>query len=153
MKRDVGKIEHNLFIKLVGPDGEIKEDRVYHNIITDVGRVAAMEQIVGADSGGAQPAKFNYVGIGEGTTSEVVGDTDIESEIGTRIQDTDPDYPSTGTGEIVATFPPGNGTGAITECGLLNHVSAGTLLARKTFSVINKAVGDYLIIVWQVSLT
>jgi hypothetical protein len=52
----------------------------------------------------------------------------------------------------VATFPAGTGTGAITEAGILNAASAGILLCRTTFSVINKGAADTLGITWTVTV-
>jgi len=144
-------INHNLYIKLIGPDGKIKERREYHNLIVSAGKNAAVKQILGDTSGGAQPAKFNYVGIGTGTTAEASGDTALQAEIGTRQQQTSPTFPATGQGQVVISFAAGNGTGAITEAGLFNASSGGTMLARKTFAVINKGASDVLQITWQVT--
>ena len=52
----------------------------------------------------------------------------------------------------VATFPAGTGTGAITEAGILNASSSGTLLCRTVFSVINKGAADTLGITWTVTV-
>jgi hypothetical protein len=52
----------------------------------------------------------------------------------------------------VATFPAGTGTGAVTEAGLFNASSAGTLLCRTVFSVINKGAADTLGITWTVTV-
>jgi hypothetical protein len=52
----------------------------------------------------------------------------------------------------VATFPPGTGTGAVTEAGILDNSTGGTLLCRTTFGVINKAAADTLGITWTVTV-
>lgn len=147
------KMRTNLLIKLVDKDGKIKEERLFKNLIVTAGKNSAIKQVLGDTSGGGQPAKFNYVGIGTGATTEVAGDTALQTEIGTRQQDTSPDFPSTGRGDVIVTFAAGNGTGAIVEAGLLNASSAGTLLARKTFSTINKGASDSLQITWQITLS
>ena len=48
------------------------------------------------------------------------------------------------TSQVVGTFAAGNGTGAITEVGLLTASSGGTLISRKVFSAINKGADDSL---------
>ena len=53
----------------------------------------------------------------------------------------------------VASFGAGTGTGAITEAGLLNASSSGTLLCRTVFSVINKGANDTLGITWTVTIS
>jgi len=50
------------------------------------------------------------------------------------------------------TFGAGVGTGAVTEAGIFNASSAGTMLCRTTFSVINKAAADTLGITWTVTV-
>lgn len=146
------KLKGRLLIQLFDKDGKIKEERDIDNLIVTAGKNTAIQQLLGAASGGAQPAKFNYVGIGTGTTAEASGDTELPTEIGTRQQDTSPDFPSTGRGDIIVSFGVGNGTGAITEAGLFNASTGGNMLARKTFAVINKGASDVLQITWQVTL-
>ena len=42
----------------------------------------------------------------------------------------------------------GTGTGAVTEAGILNASSSGTLLCRTEFSVVNKGSADSMTITW-----
>lgn len=56
------------------------------------------------------------------------------------------------TVQYVATFPAGTGTGAITEAGIFNALTAGTMLCRTVFAVINKGSLDTLVITWKVSV-
>jgi hypothetical protein len=55
--------------------------------------------------------------------------------------------------EYVATFAAGTGTGAITEAGILNAGSAGDLLCRTVFSVVNKGASDSMTITWTVTVS
>jgi hypothetical protein len=52
----------------------------------------------------------------------------------------------------VATFPAGTGTGAVTEAGLFNDGTAGDMLCRTVFSVINKGAADTLGVTWTVTV-
>jgi hypothetical protein len=54
--------------------------------------------------------------------------------------------------QYVATFLPGTGTGAVTEAGLFNDASAGTMLCRTVFPVINKGAADTLTVTWKVTI-
>ena len=54
---------------------------------------------------------------------------------------------------FLATFPAGTGTGAITEAGLFNQSSAGDMLCRTVFPVVNKSENDSMSISWQVSVS
>tara|TARA_R100000935_G_C2824295_1_gene161455 strand:+ start:1019 stop:1444 length:426 start_codon:yes stop_codon:yes gene_type:complete len=52
-----------------------------------------------------------------------------------------------------ATFGAGEGTGAITEAALLNASSAGTMLCRTVFAVVNKGSQDSMTITWSVTVS
>lgn len=51
-----------------------------------------------------------------------------------------------------ATWQDGDGNGALTEVGLFNDVSAGTMLARTIFDVVNKGDGDVMTIIWTITV-
>ena len=53
----------------------------------------------------------------------------------------------------VATFGAGTGTGAVTEAGILNASSSGTLLCRTEFSVVNKGSSDSMTVTWTVTVS
>jgi hypothetical protein len=54
---------------------------------------------------------------------------------------------------LTATFAAGIATGAITEAGVLNAPSAGTMLDRVVFAVINKGADDTLTATFQFTLS
>jgi hypothetical protein len=63
---------------------------------------------------------------------------------------------TTVTGNVVnyiASFPAGTGTGAITEAGLFNASTAGTMFCRTTFAVVNKGASDSMTITWSVTVS
>jgi hypothetical protein len=53
----------------------------------------------------------------------------------------------------VASFPAGTGTGAVTEAGIFNASSAGTMLCRTVFGVVNKGVDDAMSITWAITVS
>ena len=46
-----------------------------------------------------------------------------------------------------------SGTGAITEAGIFNASSSGTMLCRTVFSVVNKGASDSMTITWTVTVS
>ena len=60
---------------------------------------------------------------------------------------------STNTVVYIATFAAGTGTGAVTEAGILNASSSGTLLCRTEFSVVNKGSADSMTITWTITVS
>ena len=54
--------------------------------------------------------------------------------------------------EYVTTSGAGVATGAVTEAGIFNASSSGTMLCRTVFAVVNKGSGDTLQVTWTVTL-
>ncbi|OUW93090.1 MAG: hypothetical protein CBD88_07555 [Flavobacteriales bacterium TMED228] len=96
-------------------------------------------------------AAMSHMAIGTGSTSPAAGDTTLGTETArvaltsTTVTNADVAY--------VASFGAGTGTGAITEAGLFNSSSAGTLFCRTTFSVVNKGADDSMTITWTVTVS
>lgn len=127
--------------------GAIKATRgPFHNLITNAGKNAGIQRII---DGTSTPAIFNYVGIGTNATAENAADTALGTECAgsTRQQDTDatPDPPSpTGQQQLIVTFAAGNCTATVTEIGVFNASTTGTMLNHKTFGGIVKGASDAL---------
>ena len=103
----------------------------------------------------ATATAMTHMAVGTGTTAAAAGQTALVTE-NARVALTSTTIVTTNvTGDAVqyvATFIPGTGTAAITEAGIFNAASAGTMLARVAFSVINKGALDTLTITWKVTV-
>lgn len=102
---------------------------------------------------------FDYIAVGTGTTTATATDTQLETEetqngltraTGTGTQVTT--SVANDTSQLLKSFSV-TGSVAVTEAGVFNASSAGTLLCRQTFSAINVANGDTLQITWKVQVT
>ena len=95
---------------------------------------------------------FKYHDSGIGTTAEASGDTGIETSdgesraTGTQTESAANAYRSVGTISYTTTK-------AITEHGLFNDPSAGTLMDRSVFSAINVVNGDSIQFTYTLTLT
>lgn len=95
---------------------------------------------------------YKYHDSGVGTTAAVVGDTDIETTdgesrvAGTQVEASANVYRSVGT--IAYTT-----TKAITEHGLFNAATVGTLMDRHVFSAINVENGDSIQFTYELTCT
>lgn len=88
------------------------------------------------------PAGMGYIAVGTGTTAAEATQTALVTELVRQAATFT--KPSTKQFQLTTTLAAGVGTGAITEAGVFNASSAGTMLDRVVFSVINKASGDSL---------
>lgn len=135
-----------LRIVVTDKDGNIKEERELTNLVVTVGKNFVASRMVGIASN-----VMSHMAIGAGTTAAAAPDTALGSELG-RV----PLGSGTATTNVVtysATFPAGTGTGAITEAGILNASSAGTLLCRTVFGVVTKSATDALSINWNITIS
>lgn len=96
---------------------------------------------------------MSHMAVGTGTTTAVAANTTLETELsGSRTALTSTTVSSNDV-IYVATFGPGVGTGAVTEAGIFNASSGGTMLCRTVFAVINKAASDSMTITWTVTVS
>lgn len=136
------KITGRVKIELFGPDGKLKELRVIENLVVTVGLNHIADQM--SDSG---EGAMSHMAIGTGTTAAAAGDTTLETELDRNALTTKTQ--ATNTVTYIGDWAAGDGTGAITEAGILNAAAAGTLLTRIVFAVINKLANDVLRITWE----
>ena len=148
--KDCAARKGRLQIELFGPDGKVKETRDISNLMTNVGEAHIADQLASTPGEDA----MSHMAIGTGTTAPTSANTTLENEIdrnaltsrtqGAGGDDNDVIY--------VGDWAAGDGTDAITEAGIFNSSAAGTMLARSTFSVINKGASDTLKITWTVTI-
>lgn len=124
------------------------EEQVIENLIVTAGKNHIADLI--ANEGGT--VSCGYVGVGSGTTAPVVGDTDLETPIGSRhAVTTDTRNNNVAKFSTFFTFAENNGTW--NECGLFWDASAGDMLARALFSPsITKDTARTVTIDWDITV-
>lgn len=142
------KLKGRVEITLTGPDGKVKQHEVRDNLVVTVGKTYLAAWLAAA----SQADYFmSWIGIGEGTTSPLVSDTDLEDPLPTRLQASLGSSSNQRTATV--TFGAGVDTGAVTEAGLFSEEVAGTLFSRVVFGVYNKEAGDSLSFIWTISFS
>lgn len=134
-----------LQIKLYGPDGQLKQEQNVPNLVVTTGRGYIAGRMVGT------PTAMSHMAIGSGTVAPAVGDTTLGTELG-RVSLTS-SVAAAAVVTYIASFGAGVGTGAVTEAGLFNAGSAGTMLCRTTYAVVNKGADDSLSITWTITVS
>lgn len=96
---------------------------------------------------------MSHMAIGTGSTAAAASDSALGSE-SARVALTSTTV-SSNTITYVATFPANtpSSAAAITEAGLLNASSSGTMLCRTVFDVVNKGTADSMTITWTVTVS
>lgn len=134
-------------IVLRGPDGQVKETRKVKNLVVATGLT-----FIASRMGGTSASVMSHMALGSGTTAAAANQTDLVSILGSR-EALDSTTPSSNTIVYVASFEAGDATGAVTEAGIFNAASSGTMLCRTVFSVVNKAADDTMQVTWTITLT
>jgi hypothetical protein len=125
--------------RLTKPDGSVIV-RVKDNLIVNAG-FSFIAQSVGLSTG--RPGVMSHIAVGTGTTAAAAANTTLVTEL-TRKAATFSHTAGTKVFQFEAIFNAGEATGAITEAGVFNAASAGTMLDRVVFAVINKGADDTL---------
>ena len=148
MVNDSIKITGDVKIDIIGADGAVKDSREIKNLVVTTGKTFIASRMVGTSA-----TVMGWMELGTGTTAAAVGDTALQTAIsGSRVALTS-GTSATNVVTYVASFPAGTGTGAVTEAGVFNASSAGTMLCRTVFSVVNKGAADAMSITWTITVS
>jgi hypothetical protein len=128
--------------------GQIVKEFQVPNLVVTSGKNHIAAKIAATTN---SPVAMTHMAIGTGTSTPGASDTALGTQTG-RVS-LSGSVVSTNTITYTATFPAGTGDGAITEAGVFNASSGGTMLCRTTFPVVNKASGDTIAITWVVTVS
>ena len=141
------KLRGDVAIVLKDKDGKVKDSRVIHNLVVNSGLTFICSRM-----GGTSAGVMSHMALGSGTTAASSGQTDLVSILGSR-EALDSTSASSNTITYVSSFEAGEGTGAVTEAGVFNAASSGTMLCRTVFAVVNKQADDTMSVTWTITLT
>ena len=104
---------------------------------------------------GSIPDEMSHMALGSGSTAAAAGNTALGTELASsRIAlTTDGGTVSNATVQYDATWSSSHEAYVIKEAGIFNHASAGTMLARTVFDVINKGTDDTVSITWTITVS
>lgn len=126
-------------------DGVLQETRQIKNLVVQSGKVFTASRIIDATA-----PVMSHMAIGTDSSVPVSTNDELGAQIArvalTSASSTD------NVVTFIAPFPAGVGTGALTEAGIFNDATVGTMLARTTFAVVNKAANDSITITWNITI-
>lgn len=141
------KLTGRLNIKVTDQLGNVVTDKTTHNLVVTAGKewVATLMQ-----SGTGTP--MSHMAVGSGTTNPDAADTTLETEVARVALETAGGDRTGASIEFVGIYAAGTGTATLTEAGLFNDVTAGTMLSRTEFDPVAKGASDSLTITWTISV-
>ena len=140
------KLRGDVALVLRDKDGNVKDERVIENLIVDTGLNFICDRMKDDETA------MTHMALGSGSTAAAAGDTTLGSQLGSR-EALDSSTVTNNQIVYVASFEAGDATGAVTEAGIFNASTGGTMLCRTVFSVVNKAADDTLTVNWTITLT
>ena len=134
-------------IVLRDKNGNVKEERTEENLVvtSGLGYIASRMKDASATA-------MTHMGLGSGTTAAAAGQTDLVTLLGSR-EALDSTTVTANAVAYVSSFEAGDATGAVTEAGIFNAASGGTMLCRVVFSVVNKAADDTMTVTWTITVS
>lgn len=149
MIRDSIKATGALNITLYDANRNIKQQLSVPNLVVTVGKNVIADRLIDASS-----SVMSHMAVGEdsGTILPLAAsNVELGDQTGARVALTS----ITRSNNVItytASFADGVSTGALTEAGIFNASTAGDMLCRTTFPVINKEASDFLTINWNVTI-
>jgi len=140
------KAKGTLDIVVRGPDGNIKDEKKVENLIVDTGL-----DFIASRMSGTSENVMSHMAVGTGSTAAAAADTALGTEL-----DRNALTSTTVTDNAIAfvcSWAAGDGTGSLTEAGLFNASSAGTMLCRTVFGTVTKAADDSMTITWTITVS
>lgn len=145
MISDKVKVTGSVDFKLLDADGNVVQRFRKDNLVVTLGLALMLSRLGG--SGNA----LTHMGIGSGTTAPALANTDLETSIIRRVFDT-PGGTLAGTSiTFYCLFPAGVGTGTVSEAGLFNALSGGTMFSRIVFTPMTKSASLSLAASWTIT--
>lgn len=146
IKKDNLNATGSLTIAIKDANGNVKQELTVPNLVVDTGL-----DFIAARMNGTSDAVMSHMAVGTGSTAAAAGDTALETQ--SAIEALTSATVTDNAIAFVATFAAGTGTGALTEAGIFNASSSGTMLCRTVFSVINKGASDSMTVTWTVTIS
>jgi hypothetical protein len=143
------KITGALTIVKTNADGVVTDTRSIPNMVVTAGKAHIISRMLGVAD-----ASMTHIGLGTDTvTAPALGQTALSGAFaGNRTAMATPTQASNVV-TYVATFAAGVNTGAISEAGIFNAVTGGTMLCRTQFAVVTKGISDSIVITWVITLS
>lgn len=143
-------------IKVIGPDGKVKDYRKAENLVVD-GGVDFIADVMGKAT---QPTEMDNIGVGWGTGASddpTAGQTDLQGASKDRNTAVYAHTDGLATFTLQATWgtdDPSTGSVTIEESGVFNDApTGGTMLCRQTFAGVNKGASDTLEVTWTFTIS
>ena len=127
--------------------GNVKEDFTVNNLVVDTGL-----DFIASRMKDASATVMSHMEVGTDNTAAASTDTALGAAVASSRTALTSTTVTDNAVAYVCTFAAGVGDGALTEAGIFNASSGGTMLCRTVFQVINKGASDSMTITWTITI-
>jgi hypothetical protein len=140
------KVKGHLTVRLFNKNGRLKAIKCIDNLVVSSGLNFIANRMANESD-----SVMSHMAIGEGSVAASASNTALGSEAA-RVSLTSAAVTGSAI-KYIGTFNAGVGTGSISEAGVFNASSNGTMLCRTVFSTLEKQDDDSLQIEWTVTVS
>jgi hypothetical protein len=141
------KVTGSVNVVIHDESGKQKENFTIPNLVVNTGLAFIASRMKDTTE-----TAMTHMAVGTDTTATAAGNTALGTQLGSRVSLTSTTVTNNQIA-YVATFGAGVGTGALTEAGIFNASTSGTMLCRTVFAVINKGANDTMTITWTITIS
>jgi hypothetical protein len=151
--QDTIKLRGSIEMNLMDLEGNLVEKIIQHNVVVTAGRSWVLQQI--CSSAIVTSQSITQMAVGTGTSNApATSDTTLQSEttrVGIGTFSTANLTANPPSWQAQASFATNQANTTLGEVALFNSSSGGTMLARATFSTVNKTTSNTLSISYTIS--
>ena len=142
-----------LHIIVTDEHGNVKVDREENNLVVNAGKAFITSRLLGTSS-----AIMSRMEVGTSNTAATGAQTALIAPVASSrtalTSSTQQTITTTNDSvQYVCSFGAGVGTGALTEAGIFNDPTTGTMLCRTVFATVTKGASDVMTITWTVTIS
>jgi len=150
--QDIIALRGCFHIQVKDTEGNVVEDLGVQNTVVTAGRRWVLQQINSVDHATAQA--LTHLAVGTSTTAPATSDTALGNEnsriainsfVTSNLTSNPPSW------QALASWNTNQANTTLGEVGMFNSNSGGTMLARATFSTVNKTTSNTLSITYTIS--
>lgn len=144
------KIGATVEIERRNKKGELLDKRVVHNTVVNAGFDLVCDLLAKVSS---RPNPLGYVAMGTGTASTTTSMTALQAQWGSRVATSYAHTAGTTTFTLSCTIPEHTGAAVnLSESGIFNAATSGTMFNRVTFTTIGKEAVDTITVRYIINL-
>lgn len=138
-----------IHLEIYDKDGNLKDTRNINNLVVASGKQHLASRLAGIFTG--EGAAISHVAFGVGTSTPISSNTTLDSQLGSRSSISGMMH-TAGTQVVTISASYTGYAGTITEIGLFNAATSGTMIARTTFGGVTILTTDVIAIVWSLNI-